>query len=597
LKINEEAKTAQATKGATTQKIGDFWKSAMDSAANDKAGLSPLQKDLIIIEAIKSINDLVNEAALLKTKGVNCLFRDYVSQDDKTSNLMVYQLSQGGLGMPNRDYYFKTDAQTEKVRNAYQEYLAKTFEQLGNDDAVSKQKATAVYGLETRLAKASRRLQDLRDPYKNYNKMSVTGLSKLAPNFNWKAYTKKMGIIKLDSVIVGQPEFYIAFNDELHATSLGDWKSYLQFHLIQSYSSYLDSASYDNAFTYSQSLSGAKEPRPRWKRVLDAEQSAMGEALGQLFVKKYFSEKAKKRYSDMVEAIREAYKERIKKLTWMSEITKQKALAKLASISKKVGYPDRWKDFSALIIVDGPYVLNIQRARTLWHDHNINKLGKPVDRTEWSMTPQTYNAYYNPSNNEIVLPAGIFAVPGYKDEDLDDALVYGYAAASTIGHEITHGFDDEGRQYNAWGNLTNWWTKKDSTEFSNRAKMNIRQFDEFNPVDTLHVNGNATQGENIAYLGGLLLGLDAFKKTAAYKKNGKIGGLTPLQRYFLGYAMGWFSEERKERLASQVMTDVHAPAKERVNGPLVNVPEFYEAFHVKPGDKIYGPDRLRVKIW
>jgi putative endopeptidase len=396
---------------------------------------------------------------------------------------------------------------------------------------------------------------------------------------------------------VGQPEFYTALNDELHTTSLDDWKSYLQFHLIQSYSSYLDSASYENAFTYSQSLSGVKERRPRWKRVLDAEQSTMGEALGQLFVKKYFSEKAKKRYGDLVEAIREAYKERIKKLTWMSEVTKQKALAKLASISKKVGYPDKWKDFSTLIIDDGPYVLNIQRARTWWHNYNINKLGKPVDRTEWSMTPQTYNAYYNPSNNEIVLPAGIFTVPGYKDEDLDDALVYGYAAAGTIGHEITHGFDDEGRQYDARGNLTNWWTKKDSTEFSNREQMIIRQFDEFNPVDTLHVNGNATQGENIADLGGLLLGLDAFKKTPAYKKNGKIGGLTPLQRYFIGYALGWLSEERKERLASQVMTDVHAPAKERVNGPVVNVPEFYEAFHVKPGDKMYLPDSLRVKIW
>jgi putative endopeptidase len=281
----------------------------------------------------------------------------------------------------------------------------------------------------------------------------------------------------------------------------------------------------------------------------------------------------------------------------MSEVTKQKALAKLASISKKVGYPDKWKDFSTLIIDDGPYVLNIQRARTWWQNYNINKLGKPVDRTEWSMTPQTYNAYYNPSNNEIVLPAGIFTVPGYKDEDLDDALVYGYAAAGTIGHEITHGFDDEGRQYDARGNLTNWWTKKDSTEFSNREQMIIRQFDEFNPVDTLHVNGNATQGENIADLGGLLLGLDAFKKTPAYKKNGKIGGLTPLQRYFIGYALGWLSEERKERLASQVMTDVHAPAKERVNGPVVNVPEFYEAFHVKPGDKMYLPDSLRVKIW
>ena len=323
----------------------------------------------------------------------------------------------------------------------------------------------------------------------------------------------------------------------------------------------------------------------------------MGEALGQLFVKEYFNETAKKRYIDMVEAIRDAYKERINKLSWMSDSTKQKALAKLSKITKKVGYPDKWKDFSALKIDKGPYALNIQRARKWWHNYNINKLGKPVDRTEWEMTPQTYNAYYNPSNNEIVLPAGIFAVPGYKDEDLDDALVYGYAAASTIGHEITHGFDDQGRQYDPEGNLTNWWSTADSTEFSNRAKMIINQFSEFNPVDTFHINGNATQGENIADLGGMLLGLDAFKKTEAYKKNEKIGGLTSVQRYFLGYALGWMYEERKERMASQVMTDVHAPVKERVNGPVVNIPEFYEAFGIKPGDKMYRPDSLRVSIW
>jgi len=597
LKINEEAETAHAAKGTITQKIGDFWKSGMDSVANDKAGLSPLQMDLNEINAIQNANDLLREAALLKTKGVNCFFRDYVSQDDKNSNMMIYQLSQGGLGMPNRDYYFKTDARTEKVRDSYKEYLVKTFKQLGNDDAASLQKATAVYDLETRLAKASRRLQDLRDPYKNYNKMSVAGLTSLASNINWKEYTKEIGISKLDSVIVGQPEFYTALNSELHTTNLNDWKSYLQFHMIQSYSSYLNSESFDNAFIYSQSLSGAKEPRPRWKRVLDAEENAMGEAIGQLFVKKYFSEKAKNRYSDMVEAIREAYKERIKNLSWMSETTKQKALQKLAGVTKKVGYPDKWKDFSALLIDDGPYVLNIQIARTWWHHYNINKLGKPVDRAEWEMTPQTYNAYYNPSNNEIVLPAGIFTVPGYRDGELDDALVYGYAAASTIGHEITHGFDDEGRQYDAKGNLKNWWTKNDSIEFSDRAKMIIRQFDEFNPVDTLHVNGNATQGENIADLGGLLLGLDAFKKTAAYKKNEKIGGLTQLQRYFLGYTLGWLSKERKELLARQVMTDVHAPAKARVNGPVVNIPEFYQAFNVKPGDKMFRPDSLRVRIW
>jgi len=367
--------------------------------------------------------------------------------------------------------------------------------------------------------------------------------------------------------------------------------------LIRSSAAYLDSVTFNNAFEYRKTLTGAAKPRPRWKRVLDSEEGAMGEALGQLFVKEYFNEKAKQRYNDLVEAIRDAYKDRIKNLSWMSDSTKQKALDKLSKITKKVGYPDKWKDFSAMQIDAAPYVINMQHANEWWHNYNINKLGKPVDRTEWDMSPQTYNAYYNPSNNEIVLPAGMFTVPGVRDENLDDAFVYGYAAASTIGHEITHGFDDQGRQYDAKGNLKSWWQPNDSAQFTQRASKIIHQFNEMNPVDTLHINGSATQGENIADLGGLLLGIDAFKKTEAYKKGGKIGGYTPMQRYFLGYAYSWMDQERKERLASQLQTDVHAPAKERVNGPVVNIPEFYEAFGIKPGDKMYRADSLQVKIW
>ncbi len=596
-KINEDAVASTNADGSISQKIGDFWKTAMDTVALDKAGISPLQPDLDKINAIKSPTDLLALAPELDKKGVGILFSDYVAQDDKNSEMMAFKLDQGGLGMPNRDYYFKTDDRTAKVRTAYKAYLLKTFKQLRDDDATAQKNAEAVYNLETKLATASRKLEDLRDPYKNYNKMDIAGLDKLAANINWGDYIKNLGITKLDSVIVGQPEFYTALSNEIKNASVDDWKNYLRFHLVQSYATYLDKASFDNYFEYRKSLSGATAPRPRWKRVLDAEEAAIGEALGQLFVKEYFNETAKKRYTDMVEAIRDAYKERIQKLSWMSEETKQKAYTKLAKITKKVGYPDKWKDFSALKIDRSSFLANVQRANEWWHNYNINKLGKPVDRTEWDMTPQTYNAYYNPSNNEIVLPAGIFAVPGYKDEELDDALVYGYAAASTIGHEITHGFDDQGRQYDDAGNLKNWWTLKDSAEFTRRATFIINQFSEFNPVDTLHINGNATQGENIADLGGMLLGLDAFKKTEAYKKNEKIAGFTPLQRYFLGYALGWMYQERKERLANQVMTDVHAPAKERVNGPVVNIPEFYEAFGIKPGDKMYRPDSLRVNIW
>lgn len=596
-KINEDAAVVKNEEGSIAQKIGNFWQTAMDSVALDKVGIRALQPDFAKINAIQTTADLLTVGADFKTKGINCFFNDYVAQDDKNSEMMAYKLDQGGLGMPNRDYYFNTDDRTAKVRTAYKEYLTKTFKQLGNDESTAQKNATAVYTLETKLAKDSRKLEDLRDPYKNYNKMNWVGLAELAPTINWNDFANNTGISKVDSVIVGQPEFYTALSNEIRITPLDDWKNYLRFHLIQSSAAYLDSTSFNNYFEYRKTLSGAKQPRPRWKRVLDAEENAIGEALGQLFVKEYFNAAAKKRYTEMVETIRDAYKERIAKLTWMSDSTKQKAFIKLAKISKKVGYPDKWKDFSALKIYSDYFVANMQRANLWWHNYQINKLGKPVDRTEWEMTPQTYNAYYNPSNNEIVLPAGIFAVPGYRDEELDDALVYGYAGASTIGHEITHGFDDQGRQYDEAGNLKNWWTKKDEEEFSKRARTIIKQFSEFNPVDTLHVNGNATQGENIADLGGLLLGIDAFKKIEAFKNNKPIGGLTPMQRYFLGYSLGWMYQERKERLANQVMTDVHAPAKERVNGPVVNIPEFYEAFGIKPADKMYRTDSLRVNIW
>jgi putative endopeptidase len=595
-KINEDAVNEKSAKGIT-QKIGNFWYSGMDTLSIEKEGLKPLTADLQQIDKMQSVNDLVNVAADFHIKGVDVLFSDYVAQDDKNSEVYAYQMAQGGLGMPNRDYYFNTDAKTEGVRKAYNTYLVKTFMQLGNDSLAAIPIAKAVYALETKLARASRKLADLRDPYKNYNKMDVNGLKQLSKNVDWQTYFQKIHANRLDSVIVGQPEFYTALNNELKNTSIEDWKNYFRFHLISSNAGFLDKKTFNNYFEYRRSLSGATAPRPRWKRVLDAEEEAMGEALGQLFVKEYFNEKAKQRYTDLVENIRDAYKERIEKLTWMSDSTKQKAYAKLNKITKKVGYPNKWKDFSALQIDRGPYVLNMQRASNWWHNYMMNKLGKPVDRDEWNMTPQTWNAYYNPSNNEIVLPAGIFAVPGMRDEELDDAFVYGYAGASTIGHEITHGFDDQGRQYDEKGNLHDWWQPSDAAQFKQRAQYIVKQFNEYNPVDTMHINGEATQGENIADLGGVLLGLDAFKKTDAYKSGKKIAGLTPLQRYFLGYSYSWMFKFRKERLANQVMTDVHSPAKFRVNGPMVNVPEFYEAFNVKPGNKMYRPDSLRVHIW
>jgi putative endopeptidase len=599
LKINKDAALAKAAPGSTTQKIGDFWFAGMDTVSIDKKGITPLKKYFTEIDDLKSSQELTRIAAEFHRIGVNCFFRESIGQDDKDSETIVYQVNQGGLGLPNREYYFKTDDRTAKIREAYKKYVVTTLLQIGMSQTEAEKSMQEIYDLELKLATSSRNLEDLRDPYKNYNKMTLDQLTAKSINFDWKKYTEAFGINKMpaDSVIVGQPEFFERFGKEVKETPLSVWKNYLKLRVIQSFANYLDETTYLNAFNYSKNFSGATSPRPRWKRILDSEESSMGELLGQLFAKEYFNEKAKKRYSDLVEAIRNAYVDRINNLSWMSGETKAKALEKLSKVSKKVGYPDKWKDFSSLRIDRRSYLDNKINSNLFWHNYNINKLNKPVDRTEWDMTPQTYNAYYNPSNNEIVLPAGIFAVPGVKDEDLDDAFVYGYAAASTIGHEITHGFDDQGRQYDAKGNLTDWWTKKDGDEFKSRAKAIIDQFNEFMPVDTMHVNGEATQGENIADLGGLLLGLDAFKKTAQFKEGKLIGGLTPLQRYFLGYAYGWMYQTKKETLANRLMTDVHAPAKERVNGPVVNVKEFYEAFGIKPGDKMWRDESKRVIIW
>jgi putative endopeptidase len=595
--INEKAVQDRAN-GGITEKIADFWVSGMDSAGVDQVGLKALQPELDEIDGIKSVSDLVKVLADLHSKGVGGAMSEYEEQDAKHSDVMAYSLSQGGLGLPDRDYYFNTDARTTGIRNAYGPHVADMLKLAGYDQARADKSATAIVGLETRLAASCRKKEDLRNPYHNYNKFSVAGLSTLTPSIDWHVWLSSMGIDHLDSAIVGQPEFFRALDKALKEESLDTWKDYLRWHLIHGYASVL-SASFENtdfAF-YGKLLSGEERLKPRWKRVLDVEEGAMGEALGQLFVKEYFNARAKQRYADLVEAIRGAYRNRIQKVTWMTDSTKQKALDKLARIKKKIGYPDKWKDFSAMEIKNQPYARNVMASRVWWGHFEVGKLGKPVDREEWGMTPQTYNAYYNPSNNEIVLPAGIFTVPGMADSTLDDALVYGYAGASTIGHEITHGFDDEGRLYDAEGNLKSWWTPEDSAQFTRRADVMVRQFNGYVVVDTLRINGKATLGENIADLGGVLLGWDAYQQTDEFKKGEKIGGLTPAQRYFLGYALGWLESERKEQLARQLLTDVHSPAQFRVNGPFADVDAFYQTFNIQPSDKMYLPDSARVRIW
>jgi putative endopeptidase len=595
--IAEKAAAANAANGSSDQKIGDFWVTAMDSAKIDAAGLQPLQPYLDKINAISDIPSLISTVTDFKKIGSRTLFGDYVTQDDKNSDVMTYKLVQGGIGLPEREYYFKNDSTTSNIRQEYLNYIAKLLTLSGDDSVQAFTAAKNILALETKLAQASRKLEDLRDPQKNYNKMAIKDLGKMSSAINWTSYLASTGVKNIDSVIVGQPEFFKTLDEVLRSTPISDWKSYVKFNLLNDFAAALPEQYGVASFDFYRLFSGAKERKPRWKRVISSEESVMGELLGQLYVKEYFNETAKQRYSDLVEAIRAALKDRISQLTWMSDSTKQKAFAKLAAIRKKVGYPDKWKDFSAMKIGKDSYVQNLINARLWWHQYEISKLGKPVDRDEWDMYPQTYNAYYNPSNNEIVLPAGIFTVPGYRDEELDDALVYGYAGASTIGHEITHGFDDEGRQFDAKGNLSGWWTKKDEDEFNKRAAVMVNQFNDYEPVKGYHINGKATLGENIADLGGILLGIEAFKKTEQYKKGEKIAGLDPMQRYFLGYSLGWLGHEREEVLKSQLLTDVHSPAKYRVNGPFVDVDAFYSTFNVKPGDPMYRADSLRVKIW
>ena len=595
--VSENAAKANAAKGSNEQKIGDFWATGMDSTAIETTGLAVIQPEIDKIAAIKDINGLINVVADMYTNQITPIFGAAVYQDEKNSAVNSAHLYQGGLGLGERDYYFSKNERNVNIRKEYVKHIATMLELMGDDATQAVKNAASVVKLETFLAVKHRTIEALRDPHANYNKMTVKDLQKITPSVNWANVFQIWGI-KTDTVILGQPEFFKQLDASLKKFSLNEWQAYLRFHLISTLAPYLSTAIDQEHFNfYGKTLEGKKERKPRWKRVLDAQEGQLGDALGQLFVKEYFSQKAKKRYDDMTEAIRNAFAENIKGLDWMSDITKEKALYKLKKVTKKIGYPDKWKDFSAMTIGRSSYVRNNLNANKWWFNYQASKLNKPVDRTEWDMTPQTYNAYYNPSNNEIVMPASIFMIPGFTDDQIDDAVAYGYAAASTIGHEITHGFDDQGRQFDAEGNLKMWWTAEDSAQFAQRANKLIAQFNDFMPVDTMHIRGEATLGENIADLGGVVLGLRAFKKTEQYKKGEKIAGYTPLQRFFMGYALGWMSHSTKERLARQLMTDVHSPAKERVNGPFVNVPEFYEAFGIKPAAKMYREEAKRTKIW
>jgi putative endopeptidase len=451
--------------------------------------------------------------------------------------------------------------------------------------------------METELAKSSRKLEALRDPIKNYNKMSINQLNAITSNIDWKTMLVNLNIKNADTVIVGQPEFYKALNIALKSYSIDNWKTYLKWDLYNNYASYLNKEiENQNFYFFSTVMSGINKQKPRWKRVVEQTGNSLGELIGQVYVEEYLPKGTKEKLLEIGNNIRDVYAERIKKLDWMSPVTKEKALAKLSKIVMKVGYPDKWKDMSSVVVDKKSYCSNVMSVNQWSYNYMIHKFGKPVDRTEWNMFPQTYNAYYNPSNNEICVPACNIIVPGFEGRMPDDAILYGIIGGSTFGHEITHGFDDQGSQYDDKGNLNNWWTAEDLKKFKAKTGLIVSQFSKFKIGDK-NVNGDATQGENIADLGGVVMGFEAFKKTKQYKTKEVVGGLTPEKRYFLAYSYAWMVNATQKSLLQQVMMDVHAPARYRVNGPLANVPEFQKAFNIKPGNPMYQPDSLRVVIW
>ena len=596
--IAEKSATAKnAARGSDTQLVGDFYFSGMDTSAIDKDGIGPIEPYIREIDAIKNTAELQSVIEKLQRKGVNLLFYFTSQQDLKNSEMMIATVFQGGLSLPDRDYYTKTDEQSKEILTEYDNYLRKMFSLLGENKKTATRNAALVSRLETRLAKASMTRVEMRDPKATYNMTSVAKLGSLTPGFSWNSYLKYFNLSGVRSVNVAQPKFVKEVGGMLKSVSLKDWKVYLKWHLVNAMAPYLSKKFVDEHFHfYGTVLTGAKELQPRWKRVLQRVDQQVGFALGRLYVTDHFSPKAKARAEEMVHNLEAAFAQRIRGLDWMSEKTKKQALIKLKAIVNKIGYPDKWKSYKGLEIDRGPYVLNVMRANEFNFDYEINKIGKKVDRTEWQMTPPTVNAYYDPSMNEIVFPAGILQPP-FFNPDADDAVNYGGMGA-VIGHEMTHGFDDQGSQFDANGNLKNWWSKTDAANFKKKAEVLVKQFDSYTVLDSLHVNGNLTEGENIADLGGVSIAFQAFENTLKGKpRPAKIDGFTPEQRFFLAWAQMWRENDRPQALRQRLIVDPHSPNEFRCNGPLSDFPPFYEAFGVKPGDAMYRADSIRAKIW
>jgi putative endopeptidase len=580
--------------GSVIQQLGDLYASAMDSAAAEKAGITPLRAALQRIDSISTPAGVLQVVIAEYQDGDGTLFGFGIAPDDKNSNVERAQFSQGGLGLPNKNYYFKQDSTSKKIRNAYLRYVTAILS-LSGDSAGASAGADSVIALETRLAAASKTPVELRDPQSNYHLLSVAQLQKSAPEINWQKLTAGLHVM-VDSLQVGQPAFYKALSGLLKTTPVPVWKKYLTFHLVSGYAPWLSKpfASARFAF-YNKLLNGQQTPESRWKRVTGMVNGTLGDALGKLYVEKYFPPSAKRYMMNLVNNLQRTYRDRIRHNSWMSDSTKAKAIDKLNAYIKKIGYPDKWKDYSSISISRDSLIANLQHIGKWQYWYNIRKLGKPVDKTEWYMTPPTVNAYYDPSFNEIVFPAGILQPPFYFQEG-DDAVNYG-AIGAVIGHEMTHGFDDQGSQYDKNGNLHNWWTKEDRAKFEKLADEVVRQYDAYTVLDSVHVNGKLTEGENIADIGGLAIAYAAFKNTPEGKSDTTINGLTADQRFFLSFAQIWRIKNRPQRLLWRINNDPHSPEMYRVNGPTSNMTAFYKAFNVKPTDKMYRPDSIRVQIW
>ena len=592
----EELSTQKSTPGSNKQKIGDFFASGLDESKINSLGFQPIKNKLDELKSINKKEDLIKFIAYLNTSGSSSFFGFGSSPDRKNSSMNIASLRQSGITLSNRDYYLKDDERNKSIRAELQNYMTELFRLVGYDEELAVAKAKMQMEFEIILANSSFSNLELRDPELNYNKMSLDDLTALSSGFDWKLYMKQIGVENPGDINVGQKKYFKDFGKHFDDSSLDVLKNYVEWRLINNASAYLSSDFVEANFAfYGKFMSGAQVIRPRWKRVLDVVNGSLGEALGELYVEKHFPPAAKQKIKDLVANIKLAMADRIKNLDWMSDETKKQALIKLDKMGIKVGYPDKWEDYSKIEISRDSYFDNILNVRKFNFNKNISEIGKPVDKSKWGMSPQTVNAYYSGTNNEICFPAGILQPPFFFAEG-DDAVNYGGIGA-VIGHEITHGFDDQGRKFDAEGNLKDWWTDDDKTKFESKTQILVDQYNNFVVLDTFKVDGKFTLGENIADLGGITLGLEGLKK--AWDKNppaNEIEGFTPLQRYFLSYAQIWRGSIREKELLKRLKEDVHSPSLARVNGIVYNIPQFYEAFNITSG-KMYKDPAARAVIW